>query len=84
MNDEVIFTEEQLSFLKKVLTPYCCHVSGLHDPVHFKEKQYVCEKQKAKCYDRLRELLGFGAVTVDEPVPAPGCYWCERAAQHIE
>lgn len=70
------FTDEQLEFLKDIFTPRCCHNSGEHDPTHF-----VSYRQKARAFDRGRELLGFGEVTVDELIPEENCYWCNRESE---
>ena len=72
------FTEEQIKFLKDIFTPRCCHMTGMHDPTHFEEKKYVCSDQKAEAFDRGRKLLGFGEVTVNDPIPKEDCFWCNR------
>lgn len=72
------FTDEQLAWLRDLLTPRCCHISGMHDPVHYTEKKYVCESQKNGCYDRIREALNFGKVTPEEAIPRLNCPMCNR------
>lgn len=72
------FTNAQIDFLKDIFTPRCCHTTGLHDPMHFEKKRFVCELQKAEAFDRGRELLGFGEVTPDEAIPKKDCGWCNR------
>jgi hypothetical protein len=70
------FTKKQLKFLEDIFTPRCCHVTGEHDSLHFEDKKYVCDIQKREAFDRGRELLGFGQVTIDDPIPGEDCYWC--------
>ena len=77
-NSKPEFTDKQLTFLKDIFTPRCCHITGMHDPQHYEKKKYVCLDQKAKAYDRGRELLGFGEVTPEEAIPKENCFWCNR------
>ena len=71
------FGGEQLAYLKDLFTPRCCHTTGMHDPRHFVDKQYVCNDQKAEAFDRGRELLGFGEVTPEDAIPADDCGRCQ-------
>lgn len=61
----------------KLLAPPCCHVSGMHDPVHFTEDKYICAMQKAEAYDRICELLGTNYQPKDA-VSKPDCHWCKN------
>ena len=51
----------------------CCHVSGMHDPVHFSERKYICASQQAAALQRFcRELC------IDpETKSRPECRWCQ-------
>lgn len=50
----------------------------MHDPLHFKEQKYICEKQKARSFDIARLELGFGEAKPEDAIPKDGCYWCNR------
>lgn len=70
------FTEEQLQYLKQILVPPCCHVSGLHDPMHFREDRYICEKQKAKGFDNAWQTLFGKKIEPQDIPPRKDCGWC--------
>ena len=72
------FTEEQIEWLKDMLTPRCCHTSGMHDPCHYTEQKYVCKSQKAECYDHTRLSLGMGRATPQEAIPSKSCSRCNK------
>jgi len=72
-------TKEQLDFFREILTPKHCHVTGCHNPNHFEQGKYVCEIQKRECYDKLREILGFGDVHSHESYFNPNCYYCKHS-----
>lgn len=77
-DNPVDFTPAQLEWLRQMLTPRCCHVSGDHDPTHFKERRYVCEIQQAERYRALRAALNLGDAKPEEAIEADGgCGWCE-------
>lgn len=76
------FRREQLEFLRDLLLPRCCHVTGMHDPGHFEEKKYVCELQKRDAFDRARMLLGFKKISPSDPVSKEKCYWCAYRKEH--
>lgn len=75
--DPPMFTDEQRAWLAEMLTPYCCHITGEHDPGHFSEKRYICLDQMCAAYLRLRLALKMGKPSVDEAKPHPQCHWCE-------
>ena len=52
------FISEQLEWLKSVLAPGCCYVTGEHNPRHFREGMYVCGFQERVAYRKLRVALG--------------------------
>lgn len=75
------FTEEQRAYLRDLLRPRCCHVTGEHDPRHFVEGRYVCEIQASEAWNRAcQELFGeqFGP---EDALPKEDCGWCESRAQ---
>lgn len=51
----------------------CCHVSGMHEPTHFREKKYVCEAQKAEAFERFCKDLGINPETKS----SMNCGWCK-------
>lgn len=51
----------------------CCHTSGMHDPVHFQERKYICSDQKAEAFDALCAVLGINPATTCRP----DCGWCK-------
>ena len=57
--------------VEKVWIP-CCHVSGIHDPVHFEEREYICNRQKAEAFERLCKELEINPKTKSDPE----CSWC--------
>ena len=59
--------------IEEILWLPCCHVSGMHDPVHFQERKYVCEHQKTEALERLCKKLGINLQTKADP----DCGWCE-------
>lgn len=70
------FTKEQMEFLREILTPPCCHVSGEHDPTHFREKPArVCYIQKQVAYDHALVMLRIGSVPGKSK---KNCYWCSK------
>lgn len=50
----------------------CCHTSGMHNPTHFDERQYICESQKSEAFERFCKDLGINPVTRSKP----DCCWC--------
>lgn len=42
------FTEKQKQYLQEILTLPYCHVSGMHDPEHYRRGGYICNIQKSK------------------------------------
>lgn len=71
-------TDEQLTALRDLIAPPCCHITGEHDPTHFVEGRYICQHQMAYAYKRLRHALGIPTIQPDEAKPVTGCGWCER------
>lgn len=73
------FDPEQLAFLRGLLTPYCCHITGMHDVTHFaKNPAKLCIYQKAEAYDRICQTFGWTLGAISKP----GCYWCEYNKEH--
>lgn len=58
--------------LEEMLWLPCCHTSGMHDPVHFQERRYVCNDQKAHALERFCKVLGINPLTKSDP----NCGWC--------
>lgn len=69
-------TDEQHDALALILSPACCHITGMHNPTHWENNPVaLCEAQKAKAWDRAVALLDIemGPATSD-----PTCGWCKR------
>lgn len=70
------FSEEQLDYLLRILTPGCCHVSGMHDPTHYRKRpEQLCHLQKARAWQRAVAHLG---LAIERAIPEQDCYWCLR------
>ena len=67
---EKTYTAKEIE--EMILIP-CCHISGMHDPMHFQERKYICESQKAEALEGLCAKLGINPVTKSHP----DCGWCE-------
>ncbi len=70
--------------LESALWIPCCHTSGMHDPVHFQERRYICESQKAAAFDRLCGELNLNPETKSKE----DCGWCKdypvkKAGEHL-
>lgn len=65
---------ELLETLESYLYLPCCHVSGIHDPVHYEERKYICESQKAEAFTRFCSDLGVNPTVRMRP----SCTWCEH------
>ena len=76
------FTDEQIAWLRDVLRVRCCHVTGDHDPLHFAEQRYLCDRQKGSAWVRVVLALGFDDLA-DPSVAEPydNCFWCRRKAE---
>ena len=73
------FTDEQVAWLRDVLQLRCCHVTGDHDPLHFKEQRYICDMQQGAAWTRAVLALGFDDLAIPATVePYDGCFWCSR------
>jgi len=70
MNPKESYTREEI---EQMLWLPCCHTSGMHDPVHFQERKYVCEHQKADALERFCKALGINPATKSRV----DCGWCE-------
>lgn len=75
--DEVSVLRQQLNDVREAVKIRCCHVTGLHDPTHFEERRYVCERQMAQAYLAVRIVLKMDPPTPEEATATPGCGWCE-------
>ena len=64
------FTRDEIIAL---LSIPCCHTSGMHDPLHFVERKYVCEDQKSAALENLCRALNINPVT-----KSVDCWWCEK------
>ena len=71
MKDERKYTAAEIEAL---LSIPCCHTSGMHDPVHFQERKYVCEHQQSDALKNLCRVLGINPTTKSKP----DCYWCQN------
>lgn len=56
----------------------CCHVSGTHNPEHYKDRKYICESQKAKALERFCKELGINPETKS----LKDCFWCNEYPEH--
>jgi len=67
--------KELMDVFKGLLTPFCCHTSGMHDPQHFeKNPNVICRLQKSECFDRAVKYFKLKPVAIPNP---SGCGWCE-------
>ena len=64
--------------IEQILWLPCCHTTGMHDPVHFRERRYVCQDQKSEALERLCKELGINPKTKSDP----NCGWCEDYPQN--
>ena len=68
--------------LNRALTPYCCHVSGMHDPCHFEERpDYICSMQKEGAYNRTCKEFNLNPKVINNP---NGCGWCTMDSEREE
>lgn len=51
----------------------CCHTSGIHDPMHFQERKYICADQTMRALEDLCIKLKINPVTKCDP----DCGWCK-------
>lgn len=71
------FSNEQLVYLEAILAAECCHMTGMHDPTHWKEDGTVCWQSMEKPYKRaLREL--------DLDVPIHSAHDCGKCRDWYE
>lgn len=68
--------EEAMAKILEVLELWlylpCCHTSGMHNPSHFSEREYICSEQKAETLERFCHDLGVNPTTKS----TPDCSWC--------
>jgi len=69
-----------MEYLRSILTVPCCHVTGMHDPLHYVEGRYVCQGQKADAFDNAIEQLGIPLKVKSKE----GCYWCFESYKKID
>lgn len=69
MNEKTYTAKE----IEEMLWLPCCHTSGMHDPVHFQERRYICEHQQSEGLQRFCKELGINPKTKSDPE----CGWCE-------
>ena len=67
--NEKTYTKKEI---EEMLWLPCCHVTGMHDPVHFEERKYICERQKSEALERLCKKIGINPKTCSDPE----CGWC--------
>lgn len=80
MSEFVEFSKEQLKYLENLLWIPCCHTTGTHDPVHYRERKYICSLQKAKTLVRFCKELGLNPQTKSRD----DCYWCNTGEKADE
>lgn len=51
----------------------CCHLSGMHEPEHFANREYICMHQKAEAFERFMKDLGINPETKSKI----DCGWCK-------
>jgi len=56
----------------------CCHVTGMHDPEHYRDGKYICDGQKAGAFERFCTDLGVNPVVRMKP----GCFWCTEHPEY--
>ncbi len=67
-------TEKLKEWLKEQLWIPCCHVTGTHNPVHFEERNYICDIQLAGAFIRFCKMFGIDPVVKSD---IKNCYWCQ-------
>lgn len=73
-------TKKQLrEEIEKLISIPCCHITGMHDPSHFDNKEYVCETQLTKAFINLLKELGIERIKVES---VKDCYWCNYDKTH--
>lgn len=66
--------DKYIKRLKRALSPYCCHVTGMHDSRHFEDDPAkVCDIQKREAYDRVCKEFDIEPKAMVNP---NGCGWC--------
>jgi hypothetical protein len=56
--------------------PPCCHVSGTHDPLHFKkDPTQLCDIQMRRAYLNVVKILDIRADDL-RALSSPDCCWC--------
>lgn len=70
-NKEKLYTAREIQDL---LTLPCCHVTGMHDPNHYEDGKYVCEKQIAEAFENLCRELEINPVVKHNS----NCGWCHE------
>ena len=84
MNKAPKFTDEQIAYLVRLLTPYCCHTTGMHDPEHFaRAPEDTCSFQDSAAWERAVDALGLRE-RIPRAVSDPECGWCTRARQQAQ
>ena len=69
------FSDEQLEWIRELMRPPCCHVTGEHDPTHM--ARYVCVLQLAEIAKVARATFGLSArPDPNETQSVPGCPAC--------
>lgn len=71
-------TPDQRAALGRLMAPQCCHITGMHDPTHFKDSRYICREQMTESYERLRHALGVPLLQPGEAASKSDCGWCHR------
>ena len=64
-----VFTKKEIE--EKLWIP-CCHLAGMHDPIHFENRKYICTIQLAKAFKRFCSEIGIDPKTKADP----SCYLC--------
>lgn len=72
---------EQREKIKKAFQPLCCHVTGMHDPTHFKkDPKRLCDIQRDRAFTQGCKEFG---ISYDQALSDPNCGWCKDSQQTI-
>lgn len=56
----------------------CCHLTGEHNPEHYKDRKGICNFQKAKALERFCKELGVNPKTKS----LEDCFWCNTYPEY--
>ena len=64
--------------IEEMLWIPCCHLTGEHNPEHYKDRKYICRRQKAQALERFCEEMAINPQTKS----LKDCFWCNTYPEH--